>query len=238
MGWFNHQLETDSQSPTLFLELSINSSLVLLIFWRQKKTVIWEKNRFFREDLETNIYINKSRVHGFQLCLLRSTGQDLLFGVTVYGRDFSRHVRIWLEDLRTPGDGSWNIQKNTGAVSVSFVKDSPPSVAPALWQNRFLFFSCKWRCFFLIWMTLIFCVKNPRSVHLFFVASHFFSHMHHKKLRTAHHQVWRPLFCEERGEEEKTIIDELKQCKFPAILAAATRYLKTDRIRKWIDQCR
>lgn len=187
-----------------------------------------------------NQYIYKSRVHGFQLCLLRSTGQDLLFGVTVYGRDFSRHVRIWLEDLRTPGDGSWNIQKNTGAVSVSFVKDSPPSVkTPALWQNRFLFFSCKWPMFFLIWMTLIFCAKRSAKRSLVFCCLPFFlPYAWRSKLRTAHHQVWRPLFCEERGEEEKTIIDELKQCKFPAILAAATRYLKTDRIRKWIDQCR
>lgn len=178
------------------------------------------------------IYIYRSRVHGFQLCLLRSTGQDLLFGVTVYGRDFSRHVRIWLEDLRTPGDGSWNIQKNTGAVSVSFMKDSPPSVAPALCQNRFFFFLVQMADVFFWFEWLWFFVqKDPRSVQPFtcYLFSSLFSSLY---------QVWRPLFCEERGEEEKTIIDELKQCKFPGILAAATRYLKTDRIRKWIDQCR
>lgn len=120
------------------------------------------------------IYIYKSRVHGFQLCLLRSTGQDLLFGVTVYGRDFSRHVRIWLEDLRTPGDGSWNIQKNTGAVSVSFVKDSPPSVAPALCQQSFPFFLVQMAMFFFDLNDFDFLCKKSAKRSLVFCCLPFF----------------------------------------------------------------
>lgn len=160
--------------------------------------------------------------------------------VTVYGRDFSRKtLRIWLEDLRTPGDGSWNIQKNTGAVSVSFVKDSPPSVkTPALWQQSFLFFS-RANGFFFWFEWLWWCVKNQRSVQPFtcYLFSSLFSPICMNKVRIYISSLKTPFLWGERwrGKDDHWWIEAVQ---IPRHFSGCYHNLKTDRTSKWIDQCR
>jgi len=78
MGWFNHQLETDSQSPTLFLEVSINSSLLFpgfADFLVSKKDCVLREKPVFQGRLR-NQYRNLEFMV-FNSAFVRSTGQGL-----------------------------------------------------------------------------------------------------------------------------------------------------------------